>query len=24
MQDAAINARVNKDVNNWARGGKDC
>ena len=24
MQDATINARVNKDVNNWARGGKDC
>lgn len=24
MQDTAVNARVNKDVNNWARGGKDC
>lgn len=24
MQDPAINARVNKDVNNWARGGKSC
>lgn len=24
MQDAGINARVNKDVNNWARGGRDC
>ena len=24
MQDAAINARVNKDVSRWARGGKDC
>lgn len=24
MQDSAINARVNKDVTRWARGGKDC
>jgi hypothetical protein len=24
MQDAAIHARVNKDVTHWARGGKDC
>lgn len=24
MQDATINARVNKDVSKWARGGKDC
>lgn len=24
MQDATINARVTKDVNSWARGGKDC
>jgi hypothetical protein len=24
MQDTTINARVNKDVSNWARGGKDC
>ena len=24
MQDAALNARIGKDVNRWARGGKDC
>lgn len=24
MQDAAVNARVTRDVNSWARGGKDC
>jgi hypothetical protein len=24
MQDPTINARVNKDVSSWARGGKDC
>lgn len=24
MQDATMNARVTKDVNRWARGGKDC
>ena len=24
MKDPAINARVGKDVNRWARGGKDC
>ena len=24
MQDAVVNARVSKDVNRWARGGKDC
>jgi hypothetical protein len=24
MQDAAVNARVTKDVNHWARGGKNC
>ena len=24
MQDALVNARVNKDVTRWARGGKDC
>ena len=24
MQDAAMNDRVTKDVNRWARGGKDC
>ena len=24
MQDATVSARVTKDVNHWARGGKDC
>jgi hypothetical protein len=24
MQDAGVNARVTRDVNNWARGGKNC
>ncbi len=24
MQDATVNARVTKDVNHWARGGKGC
>jgi hypothetical protein len=24
MQDASVNARVDKDVTRWARGGKDC
>jgi hypothetical protein len=24
MQDTTVNSRVTKDVNHWARGGKDC